>query len=251
MKKYYLPILFLFLICCLPTLSQNRSDLYKKVRIRLLQPYESTELKFSDNKVDIDFLPKYSYDGYYFIGITVNNKTEQRIHIEWDNARINGSKVVFDDDRKLFLNNSKSDEVIISGEKSEYRSIMPKDNVRDYGLYPLFSNNSNGFRNIPIILPIRFKNDDVVDYKFTIQFSKYNETEIDSMYAEKVKYHNLSKSIKKKMTIEQVKEIMGEFKDGSYIMDAEGNIKRYITLSYPFVEIWLDNQGRVKKIERD
>lgn len=250
MKKYYLFILFSFLICCLPTKSQNRKDLYKEVKIKLLEPYESSELKFSDNKVDIDFFPIYKSDGYYFMGVTINNKTEQRIYIEWENARISGSKVVFDDDRELFINNKKSDEVVVSGEKSEYRSILPKDNVGDYGLHALFSDDSKGFRNIPIILPIRYNNNDVVDYKFIIQFSKYNEKEIDSLFAEKVKYSNLSKSIKKKMTIEQVKEIMGEFKDGSYMMDSDGN-KKYINLCYPFVMIWLDNKGQVQKVDRD
>ena len=249
MKKYYLLILFSFLICCLQIKSQSRNDLYKKVKIMLLQPYESSELKFSDSKVDIEFSPVYGLDGYYFINVIVSNKTEKRIYIEWDNARINGSKAVFNDDRKLFLNNSKSDEVVISGEKSESRSIMPKENVGDDRLYPFFYNNSNGFSNIPIILPIRYSNDDVIDYKFTIQFSKYSETEIDSMYAEKVKYYNLSKSLKKKMTIEQVKEIMGEFRDGSYIMESDGN-KRYISLDYPSVQIWLDNKGQVRKVDR-
>ena len=236
------------ILSIIPIYSQNRDDLYKEIKVMMSQPVESNDLHYSDNKIDIIFVPVYKKDGYYFIGITIKNTTNDRLYIEWENFRIDGSKAVFDDDRRLFLNLEKRDEMVASGEESEYKEIMPKNNVGNNDIYPLFGDESIGKKDIPMIIPIRFK-DDIVDYRFSITFSKYNEAEIDSMYAEMVKYTNLSKQIKKKMTIKQVIEIMGENKDGSYIIKQNGE-KDYINLEYPHVTIYLDEKRLVKRIDR-
>ena len=240
-------ILFICITFSLSIYAQKRDDLYEYTKISLIKPIKSSNLDYSDDKIDVHFSPKYKYDGYYFIGITVKNKTSQRFYIEWDNARICGSKAIFNDDRMLFMNNKKDDEAVACDEESEEKQIMPKENVLKYSVSALYETKSSGEREIPIILPIRFS-EEVIDYKFSWLFSKYSETEIDSMYAERQKYYNLSKLVKKKMTIEQVKEIMGEFEDGSYII--RNGEKKYFSLAYPGISIDLDRDGLVTKISK-
>ena len=251
-RKCFIALCLLF--CCnLCVQSQNReyfskkqiiSEFNEKVKYSLTKPYESSDLYFSDDKIGVDFFPIKDYDGIYFIGITVKNNTANRIYIEWENARINGSKVVFSDDSRLLMSNVKSDEVVVSGEKSETKKIMPKDNVHDNHLLALFRYNNDRSIDIPIILPIRYDNN-IVDYKFSINLSKYSEAEIDSMYNKRLKYHKLSKTIKKGMTIDQVVSIMGSEEKELEITDIDQ------VLIYPFVYVNLDEKMKVKSVNRE
>lgn len=241
---YFIAALFMVSI---PAQSHSRDDFKKWVKYKLTQHCNDSELQFSDNCVDVNFAPVHYNNGYYFIGVTVRNKTGNRISIEWNNARINGSKAKVNNGWDNNFSDEKGDELVISGEKSEYRCIIPKDNVLSDKMYPLYDDDDKENRDIPIIIPIRY-NGSTVDYKFNIQFSKYSETEIDSMYAEQVKYHGLSKLIKKNMTIDQVCQIMGECNDKTYFTESNGQ-KKYTSLIYPNVEIILNKKSLVKRID--
>ncbi len=245
MKTFFIFFLMVSSICAS---AQNRKDFYKEAKISLTKPIQSDSLKYEDEKVSFNFFPIHDYDGYYYIEVEITNKTDNRLYIEWENARINGSKVVFSEDRKLFMNNKKEDEVVVGGEKSEKRKILPIKNVGDNGIHAIFDDSQKMNMDIPIIIPIK-REDTINDYKFTISFSKYSESEIDSMFAIKKKYYALSKQVKKKMTLQQVVDIMGQYDDTVY-MDVEGK-RIFCAIVYPYVDIWFDQDGKVSSIQKD
>lgn len=58
-----------------------------------------------------------------FINFRLENLTDERIYIEWENTRIDGGKVVFSDDRIIMKNIPKADEAVSSQSSSLLRDI--------------------------------------------------------------------------------------------------------------------------------
>ena len=148
--------------------------------------------------------------------MNVENKRDERIYIEWENARTNGEKVMFGDDTRLTVKNTKSDESIPSNSVSLTRSLY-KEN-------PLYSSNSSfysyalaihkeivglkklGGTVVSILLPIRFADNTTKDYKFRILVKYINTTDLSN-----VKIGTSAKEIKKNIgKPDYIKEIKGQ-----------------------------------------
>ena len=101
----------------------------------------------------------------YFIKVKVINKTNERIYIEWENARISDRQICFGTDNAFSFNNTKSDEVVhskSSSQKEVGRRVDP-----EY-MGPLFHESSlkNGGRSVnSIIIPIKYPSGKIIDYK--------------------------------------------------------------------------------------
>lgn len=116
-----------------------------------------------------------------------------------------------------------------------------------------------GKKDVSLILPIR-KNNKELDYRFTIRFSLYDESEVDSLNSLREKMYTLSKQIKKGFTREQVEEILGKpICEGSLPKGGGGSIalrfmplttkRGDLCLEYSFLKIYL-RDGKVHHIEK-
>jgi len=66
------------------------------------------------------------------------NGTDERIFIEWKNARLNGGKVIFGDDTRLSMRSQKNDEAVSPHGSSIIREIASMDQIHPDITYALF-----------------------------------------------------------------------------------------------------------------
>lgn len=127
--------------------------------------FENNQL---DYFVDSLFLVSVSLLDENVILICVGNRTEERIYIEWENVRINGSQIAFANDYIQDINNPHADEMIMSKETGSKRVLSRR-------LIPLFDKEKvdDGYSdNIIILLPIRVGKDDYHDMKLNCIVTK-------------------------------------------------------------------------------
>ena len=138
MKKLFF-LLVLFMACA--TLSSKEKP---QLSIRILYPYsEGLTNEYEDSIIRVYF--DVSEKALYLI---IHNKTNKRIYLEWENFRIDNSAIAFDTDRRIKMDEPKSDEYI-----SAWWDI---DKIKKMG--EQFSK---------VIIPIRV-NDKNIDYVFQI-----------------------------------------------------------------------------------
>ena len=111
------------------------------------------------------------YDENFIKDFQVENKTDDRIYIEWENARIDGGKVVFGDDRFITKDNPKADEAVSSHSKSLSRDIT-YNTSGDY-LIPLFrvkelKKDIGTKRHMFLTIPIRYMDNTIDEFEVTM-----------------------------------------------------------------------------------
>ena len=182
------------------------------LKFKIAEPIEgSKDNVFEDENVVVKFWPSYGE-----FCMNVKNKRDERIYIEWENARTNGGKVMFGDDTRLTAKNSKSDESIPARSESLIRSLY-KEN-------PLYNSNSSfypyalalhrevvglkrlGVTVVSVLLPIRFADNTTKDYKFRIIVKYINISDFSN-----VKIGTSAKEIKKNIgKPDYIKEVKGQ-----------------------------------------
>lgn len=114
----------------------------------------------------------------------IENGTDERVFIEWENARIKDSRIVFGDDSRLTMKNPKADEAVTSHGKSISRDITGQYYVESSMVLPLL--HFGGLKkelgktfDVFILIPIKFSDNTVEDYKlkFSIWYEMPQETE--------------------------------------------------------------------------
>ena len=173
MKRIFL--LLLVILSCY-TLHATKPE-YRINAKRTVTCKDSTDLK----KIKVHVLCS-NYSGN-FISITLFNHSNERIYIEWENARLYGSRIVFARDNDITMHQPKADEAISANSSSMYREITCETFVRPDYLIPLYKakdirKGKAGSKNIPIMLPIRFANGKVVDYNIDVLI--YRDTKDNS-----------------------------------------------------------------------
>ena len=63
------------------------------------------------------------YHKSFIVGFLVNNTTNERIFIEWENARINNSRICYGDESMLSMDMPKADEAVSANSLSIKRDI--------------------------------------------------------------------------------------------------------------------------------
>lgn len=114
-----------------------------------------------------------SYDASFLMMYLWNN-TNDRIFIEWENARCEGGKIVFGDDRRITMNNAKPDEAVSSKETSLTRSVTSYNRIGSDNIRPLYSLKllKGGSSDIVTLkIPVRFKDGSVEEYTFEVILS--------------------------------------------------------------------------------
>ena len=115
-----------------------------------------------DSNVRFEF--EYRYFEGYFLRVKVINKTDKRITIEWENARISDNQICFDSDNIYSYNNQKPDEVIHANSSSNKKISVRKrpDNRPFIFNEDLIKKHGESVRRL--IIPIKFPSGEIVDY---------------------------------------------------------------------------------------
>lgn len=240
------------------SMAQNkRNDFYHRSKKAMVFPYENVKRYESDSIVYQDSLIRATFEfeyvylnGVNWLMIDVENKTDNRIYIEWENVRLNKSKIKFVLDSNLKKELKKEDECILGGESSGYRFLekdlsISSQKVEKKEIYL----RKHGDTELQLSLPIRY-GDKIKDYKFVFSFTKYSETEIDSLFNLYNEITNKIKYLKKGMNREEVEAIMGKSISESYMETNWGSsraVKYYphgvkkgdLILSYPFYNVYI------------
>lgn len=103
----------------------------------------------------------------------VFNKTNERIFIEWENARILGDRVVFSDDRRITMNNPKADEAVSPISFSIRRDITSARKIGENYIFPLFytknlKKNLGEKSTIYLKIPIRYLDNTVEEFNIEL-----------------------------------------------------------------------------------
>lgn len=125
---------------------------------------------YEDSNVRIEF--EYRYFEGYFLRVRVINKTDKRITIEWENARLLDNQICFDTDNIYSYNNPKPDEVVHANSSSTkkigerkspyYRNFVFNDD--------LIKKNGNSLNHL--IVPIKFASGEIIDYSIYV-YARY------------------------------------------------------------------------------
>ena len=105
--------------------------------------------------------------------------TDERIFIEWENARCQSGKVVFGDDRRITMNNAKADEAISANSHSLTKEVTSADNIMSDDIIPLFRTKylQDGIdKYVKIKIPVRFADGTVEEYDFYVRLYWEPET---------------------------------------------------------------------------
>lgn len=197
MKKFFFLLLTIFF-------SINLSSKEKlSLSLRVLYPYTediSNEYEDSIVKLYFDVSEKALY-------LKIYNKTKNRMYLEWENFRIDDSAIAFDTDRRLKMDEPKSDEVIFPNNSSTHNYLIPKKAIDDSSIgdwWDIDKIKKIGEQFSRIIVPIRL-NDKNIDYVFHIgvacvadgQRSKVNIPTTDAIESitEGMKYEDVISSI--------------------------------------------------------
>lgn len=164
----------LFLNSCMSSMgvsSVSGGSLEDEVKI---YSYHSKDKK---DAIELVCLPSNYNDD--FITVYLWNNTNERVYIEWENARCEFGKVIFSDDRRITMNNAKSDEAISPHSSSLTRKITSMNNIGSDYIRPLFSikNIKKGIdENINLKIPIKFADGSIEEYEFNIRLYWKAET---------------------------------------------------------------------------
>ena len=152
---------------------------------------------YEDENVKINF-KMISEDLY----MTVYNKLDERIFIEWENARTNGNKVIFGTDNRLSMNNKKEDEAVSSKAFSISRSFYCENPLAALGgawAMPVYTHGilkieEEDYCLATFTLPIRLPDGKTKDYRINAKVMYLNITD-----ASQVKIGMKPKEVKKIM----------------------------------------------------
>lgn len=112
------------------------------------------------------------WDNNWVKDFSVENGTDERIYIEWENARIVNSRIIFSDDRRINMGNPKADEAISAHRSSISRDITGEIYIGDSYIIPIFrpkdlKKNIGNKHYIFITIPIRYSDNTVEDFELS------------------------------------------------------------------------------------
>lgn len=170
-------LLLLVILLCISTITFAKNG---KIFCEITYPKNLIDNeKYEDKENNVEFNFTASGDGT--INFHLYNSSDKRVYIEWENAKFQGSRVVFGDDTRLTMGRAKADEVVMSYSFSEFRTIYPQRYVLNDYIMPLYDSSElrkDGTKAYcTVIIPIRFENGKIIDYK--ISFNVFYKSIVD------------------------------------------------------------------------
>ena len=143
----------------------------KKPKTKLLCKYNAIITNYSEisekaKMISFDFNVGY---GTCISNFVIKNSLNERIYIEWENARFDNSRIIFKDESRLMMKMKKTDEAVSSNSYSMERDIQGEKYVMDNYVVPYYSDtylkrNLGEKWKTNLLIPIRYmdnKTDDI------------------------------------------------------------------------------------------
>ncbi|MBR3496311.1 MAG: hypothetical protein IKH37_06235 [Prevotella sp.] len=113
------------------------------------------------------------WDVSWINDFTVKNNTDERIFIEWENARVTNSRVIFGDDRRISMGNPKADEAVSAHGSSISREITGETYIGSNYVLPLFrpkklKKNIGSKDYVFFMIPIRYGDNTVEEFELEL-----------------------------------------------------------------------------------
>lgn len=186
MKKLHYFRLFLLLVCSTVMYSKAFGQFIYKVEYPTRGIVQSEKdfrcFSYSDQEKNIDLHFRITSNT---IGVQIHNKSDQRVYIEWQGARINEEEIAFGSDAAITFRDSKPDESVYSKSYSVSRELFAKSQFSKEAYFnPLTGERGSKYvisdhslsckqlmrwnHRMSIIIPIRFADNTTRDYRFDI-----------------------------------------------------------------------------------
>lgn len=132
-----------------------------------------------DNGIELNFTASYGDITFYLF-----NKNKERVYIEWENAKLQSSRIVFGDDTRLTMGRAKADEVVMGYSHSEWRDIIPQRYVSSDYIIPLYNIEKlkEGEKaSFSVVIPVKFESGMTIDYRLHFDVIYKNEADYSSL----------------------------------------------------------------------
>jgi len=174
-KRTLLLMMMAFTFCLYVNAKKKPKPILKsKIEVISKRSEKGTLLKF--------YAEAYDWDNTWIKYFYIENGTDERIYIEWENARVTNSRVVFGDDRRISMGNPKADEAVSVHNRSIMRDITGETYIGRRTLLPLYEpeqlkKNIGQSDTTYLLIPIRYSDGTVEDFK--LAFTVWYEMPID------------------------------------------------------------------------
>ena len=158
----------LFLMLMLLTVAISASA--KKTVLKYSLKVTSTPKTEQANQITFDCFPPSEYNTTFIRYFTCINSTDERVYIEWENARLSGSKIVFGDDSRITMKQPKADEAVSGHSSSIIRDITGDVYIGSTHLGSLYDarnlKKNIGSKNTTYLtIPIRFSDGTIEEFE--------------------------------------------------------------------------------------
>lgn len=209
MKKTFLLLAFTIF----GLINLNAKDSPAKWELRMTEPIVANNWDYENDSIKVHMcigtkaqeqkLMEYKGDNYYgingYFAFQLENKTGNRVYIEWENARVNNEKPVFDSDNTLKISSidKREDESVASKSSSLIRLLYTKKDktaldrflggastfIGDNYTRPWVVENlkKTGIQTIDFLLPVRFENGPTKDIKFHLEIVWTNTADLSQI----------------------------------------------------------------------
>ncbi len=169
------------------------------IEVKIVQPNVDGKNYFEDESVKISFTWEGQILGTRGNNLTfrLENKTSERIYIEWENARTNGDRVILGEDSKVTYRNKKEDEAVSANSSSMLREFFKERTTTAVGIAGVGLGLINGWADhvygdintlfetgkstVDFLIPVRFSDGKTTDYKLTVSIRYINTAPIEEI----------------------------------------------------------------------
>ena len=142
----------------------------------------STPKTEQGKKISFDCFSPSEYNTTFISYFKCYNGTNDRVYIEWENARLTGSRIIFGDDRRITMGQPKADEAVSGNSYSISRDITGEVYVGSSYLGSLYhpkelKKNIGKKDTTYLTIPIRFSDGTIEEFKleYTVWYEMPNQ----------------------------------------------------------------------------
>lgn len=177
MKKF-LTLTMMLLILSVVTITAKKPKPVINSILRVISMTPQSEkakcIKFTCDKAS-------DWNTSFIYNFECENCTDERVYIEWENARFTKSRIIFSDDRRITMDNPKVDEAISAHNSSISRDITGETYIGSDYILAIYTpkdlkKNLDNKDSTFFTIPVRFADNTVVEYE--LEFSVWYEMPI-------------------------------------------------------------------------
>ena len=165
MKRFLLLLLVISMACITANAKKPKPIIKYRLAVTNVVSEKGKQISFSCSTPS-------EYSTSFIIGFHIENNTDERIYIEWENARITDSRVVFGNDSRITMGNPKADEAVSAHSNSIRRDITGELYIGSNWVLDLYNpkklKKNLGSVDVTFIkIPIKYKDGTVEEFDLT------------------------------------------------------------------------------------